>query len=175
MSWSDVAFDANFVANVLGNLAGAPALHAGDVELGKSASRLVMIAAQKLPRLGRRKQHRFRLGNAERLDRGGPAKYSTRAVVEFRAPCRRAGPEHDDHRLRQLAASSSSKAVIVGQHLRRGGVYQCVEQPFWIAGVPTGDAPLIDQKGVICAGRITDASKHPGRVNSWVASLSRSG
>src|ERR1700677_3305570 len=129
MSWSDVAFDANFVANVLGNLAGAPALHAGGVELGKSASHLVMIAAQKLPRLGRRKQHRFRFGNAERLGRGGPAKYSTRAVVEFRAPCRRAGSEHDDHRLRQLAASSSSKAVIVGQHLRRGGVYQCVEQP----------------------------------------------
>src|ERR1700677_4180574 len=42
MSWSDVAFDANFVANVLGNLAGAPALHAGDVELGKSASHLVV-------------------------------------------------------------------------------------------------------------------------------------
>jgi hypothetical protein len=84
MSWSDVVFDANFVANVLGNLAGGPALHAGDVELGKSASHLVMIAAQKLPRLGRRTQHRFRLGNAERLGRGGPAKYSTRAVVEFR-------------------------------------------------------------------------------------------
>ena len=47
MSWSDVAFDANFVANVLGNLAGAPALHAGDVELGKSASgHLAMITAE---------------------------------------------------------------------------------------------------------------------------------
>jgi hypothetical protein len=45
MSWRDVAFDADLVANVLGNLAGAPALHAGDVELGKSASHLVMIAA----------------------------------------------------------------------------------------------------------------------------------
>ena len=46
MSWRDVAFDANFVANVLGNLAGAPALHAGDVEFGKSASHLVMITAE---------------------------------------------------------------------------------------------------------------------------------
>jgi hypothetical protein len=83
MSWSDVAFDADFVANVLGNLAGAPALHAGDVELRKSASHLVMIAAEKLRRLGRRTQHRFRLGNAERLGRGGPAEYSTGTVVEF--------------------------------------------------------------------------------------------
>ena len=47
MSWRDVAFDADLVANVLGNLARAPALHAGDVELGKSASdHLVMIAAE---------------------------------------------------------------------------------------------------------------------------------
>jgi hypothetical protein len=46
---------------------------------------------------------------------------------------------------------------------------------FWIAGVPTGDAPLIDQKDAIFAGGTTDASKDPGRVNSWVASLSRSG
>ena len=38
MSWGDVAFDADLVANVLGDLAGAPALYAGDVELGKSAS-----------------------------------------------------------------------------------------------------------------------------------------
>ena len=47
MSWGDVAFDADLVANVLGDLAGAPALHAGDVELGKSASgHQVMIAAE---------------------------------------------------------------------------------------------------------------------------------
>ena len=85
MSWSDVAFDANFVANLLGNLAGAPALHAGDVELRKSASgHQVMIAAEKPHQLGRREQHRNRPGNAERLGRGGPAKYSTRTVVEFR-------------------------------------------------------------------------------------------
>ena len=85
MSWGDVAFDADLVANVLGDLAGAPALHAGDVELGKSASgHQVMIAAEKPHRLDRRKQHRFRLGNAERLGRSGPAKYSTWAVVEFR-------------------------------------------------------------------------------------------
>ncbi len=38
MPWCDVAFDADLVANVLGDLAGAPTLHAGDVELGKSAS-----------------------------------------------------------------------------------------------------------------------------------------
>ena len=47
MSWGYVTFDANFSASVLGYLAGAPTLHAGDVELGKSASsHLVMIAAQ---------------------------------------------------------------------------------------------------------------------------------
>ena len=47
MSWGDVAFDADLVANVLGDLAGAPALHAGDVELGKSANgHRAMIAAQ---------------------------------------------------------------------------------------------------------------------------------
>jgi hypothetical protein len=44
-----------------------------------------MIAAEKPHRLGRRTQHRFRLGNAERLGRSGPAKYSTWAVVEFRS------------------------------------------------------------------------------------------
>ena len=38
MSWRDVAFDADLVANVLGNLARAPTLHAGDVDLGKSAN-----------------------------------------------------------------------------------------------------------------------------------------
>ena len=37
MSWGDVAFDADLVANVLWDLVGAPALYAGDVELGKSA------------------------------------------------------------------------------------------------------------------------------------------
>jgi hypothetical protein len=47
MSWGEVSFDADLVANVLGDLAGAPTLHAGDVELGKSASsHLVMIAAE---------------------------------------------------------------------------------------------------------------------------------
>jgi hypothetical protein len=46
MSWGDAAFDADLVADVLGDLAGAPALHAGDVELGKSASgHLAMITA----------------------------------------------------------------------------------------------------------------------------------
>jgi hypothetical protein len=43
-----------------------------------------MIAAEKPHQLGRREQHRNRPGNAERLGRGGPAKYSTRTVVEFR-------------------------------------------------------------------------------------------
>ena len=85
MSWRDVAFDADLVANVLGNLARAPTLHAGDVELGKSANgHRAMIAAEKPHRLDRRTQHRFRLDNAERLGRSGPAQYSTRAVVEFR-------------------------------------------------------------------------------------------
>ena len=46
MSWGDVAFDADLVANVVGDLTGAPAVHAGDVELGKSTGgHLVMIAA----------------------------------------------------------------------------------------------------------------------------------
>src|SRR5271156_6950089 len=86
MSWGDVAFDADLVANVLGDLAGAPALYAGDVELGKSASgHQVMIAAEKPHRLDGRTQHRFRFGNAERLGRSGPAKYSTWPVVEFRS------------------------------------------------------------------------------------------
>ena len=85
MSWGDVTFDADLVANVLGDLDRAPALHAGNVELGKSASgHLAMIAAEKLPRLGRRKQHWLRLSSAERLGGGGPAEYSTGAVVEFR-------------------------------------------------------------------------------------------
>ena len=47
MSWGDVAFDADLVADVLGDLAGAPALHAGDVELGKSANgHRAMITAE---------------------------------------------------------------------------------------------------------------------------------
>ena len=46
MSWGDVAFDADLVANVVGDLTGAPAVHAGDVELRKSTGgHLVMIAA----------------------------------------------------------------------------------------------------------------------------------
>ena len=49
MSWSDVAFDANLTTGVLGDLRGTPALHAGDVESGKSVSHLAMIAAEKLP------------------------------------------------------------------------------------------------------------------------------
>ena len=39
MSWGDVAFDADLVANVLGDLVGAPALYPGDVELRGSAKR----------------------------------------------------------------------------------------------------------------------------------------
>jgi hypothetical protein len=47
MSWRDVAFDADLIANVLGDLARAPALHAGDVELGKSVNgHRAMIAAE---------------------------------------------------------------------------------------------------------------------------------
>jgi hypothetical protein len=47
MPWGDVAFDADLAADVLGDLFGAPALDAGDVKLGKSASgHVVMIAAQ---------------------------------------------------------------------------------------------------------------------------------
>jgi hypothetical protein len=38
MSWCDVAFDADLAADVLGDLARAPVLHAGDIELGKSAN-----------------------------------------------------------------------------------------------------------------------------------------
>ena len=47
MSWGDVTFDADLVANVLGDLDHAPALHAGNGELGKSANgHLAMIAAE---------------------------------------------------------------------------------------------------------------------------------
>lgn len=85
MSWGDVTFDADLVANVLGDLDRAPALHAGDVELGKSTSgHQAMIAVEKPPRLGKLMQRRFRLGRTKRLGRTGPAKYSTRAMVEFR-------------------------------------------------------------------------------------------
>ena len=46
MSWGDVAFDADLAASVLGDLVGAPAVHAGDVELGKSTGgHAAMIAA----------------------------------------------------------------------------------------------------------------------------------
>ena len=85
MSWGDIAFEADLATSVFGDLVGAPALYAGDVELGKSTSdHQVMIAAQKPPRLGKRKQRRFRLNSAQCLGRSGPAKDSTRAVVEFR-------------------------------------------------------------------------------------------
>ena len=57
MSWGYVTFDADLVASVLGDLAGAPTLHAGDVELGKSAnSHLVMITALNRVGLSRRTQ-----------------------------------------------------------------------------------------------------------------------
>jgi hypothetical protein len=57
MSWGYLTFDADLVASVLGDLAGAPTSHAGDVELGKSASsHLVMIAALNRVGLSRRKQ-----------------------------------------------------------------------------------------------------------------------
>ena len=47
MSWGEVAFDANLATGVLWDLLGAPALYAGDVELGKSAGgHAAMIAAQ---------------------------------------------------------------------------------------------------------------------------------
>ncbi len=47
MSWGEVAFDADLAASVLWDLIGAPALYAGDVELGKSAGGdAVMIAAK---------------------------------------------------------------------------------------------------------------------------------
>src|SRR5271155_1767450 len=124
MSWGDVAFDADLVANVLGDLAGAPALHAGDVELRKSASgHQVMIAAEKPHRLGKRTQHRFRLGFAERLSRSGPAKYSTWAVVEFRSD----GVELVLSERGQIGVpvqvlAQQSVRVLVGAARPRGGV-----------------------------------------------------
>jgi len=85
MSWGDVTFDADLVAKVFRDLDRAPALHAGNVELGKSNSdHQIMIAVQKPPPLAKRKQRRFRLNSAQCLGRSGPAKDSTRAVVEFR-------------------------------------------------------------------------------------------
>ena len=46
MSWGDIAFEADLATSVFGDLVGAPALYAGDVELGKSAGgHGVMIAA----------------------------------------------------------------------------------------------------------------------------------
>jgi len=47
MSWGDIAFEADLATSVFGDLVGAPALYAGDVELGKSAGgHGVMIAAK---------------------------------------------------------------------------------------------------------------------------------
>ena len=47
MPCRDVAFDADLISDVFGDLADAPALDAGHVELGKStAGHAVMIAAQ---------------------------------------------------------------------------------------------------------------------------------
>ena len=46
MPWGNVAFDADLAADVLGDLVGASALDAGDVELRRSAGgHVVMIAA----------------------------------------------------------------------------------------------------------------------------------
>jgi hypothetical protein len=85
MPWGNVAFDADLAAYSLGDLGGAPALHAGDVELGKSAGgHAVMIAAENRTGYARRQLLRFRLGSAEHFGWGCPAEYSTRAVVEFR-------------------------------------------------------------------------------------------
>jgi hypothetical protein len=49
MSWGDVAFDTDLAAKVLWDLVGAPALDAGDVDVGKSGgAHRVMIAVQNL-------------------------------------------------------------------------------------------------------------------------------
>jgi hypothetical protein len=48
MPWGDVAFDTDLAAKVLWDLAGAPALDAGDVEVRESSgAHGVMIAVQK--------------------------------------------------------------------------------------------------------------------------------
>jgi hypothetical protein len=49
MPWGDVAFDTDLAAKVLWDLVGAPALDAGDVDVGKSCgAHRVMIAVQNL-------------------------------------------------------------------------------------------------------------------------------
>ena len=49
MPWGDVAFDTHLAAKVLWNLVGAPALDAGDVDVGKSCgAHRVMIAVGNL-------------------------------------------------------------------------------------------------------------------------------
>ena len=49
MSWGDVAFDTDLAAKVLWDLAGAPALDPGDVNVGESSgAHRVMIAVQNL-------------------------------------------------------------------------------------------------------------------------------
>ena len=49
MPWGDVAFDTDLAAKVRWGLAGAPALDAGDVDVGKSSgAHRVMIAGQNL-------------------------------------------------------------------------------------------------------------------------------
>ena len=49
MPWGDVAFDTDLAAKMLWDLVGAPALDAGDVDVGKSCgAHRVMIAVQNL-------------------------------------------------------------------------------------------------------------------------------
>jgi hypothetical protein len=49
MPWGDVAFDTDLAAKVLWDLAGAPALDPGDVDVRKSCgAHRVMIAVQNL-------------------------------------------------------------------------------------------------------------------------------
>ena len=51
MSWGDVAFDTDLAAKVLWDLAGAPALDASDVDVGKSCrAHRVMIAVRAMIR-----------------------------------------------------------------------------------------------------------------------------
>ena len=80
-----IAFDSDLVTQVLGHLVGAPTLHTGDVDLGKSASGHAGHDRSRARYHLRLLQHRrLRLGSAEHLVRGGPTGHPAGPMVQFR-------------------------------------------------------------------------------------------
>jgi hypothetical protein len=70
MAWGEVAFDTDLTAHVLGDLVGAPASDAGDVELGRSTGAHVVMIAARNATLRRPERHQVWLGGSERASAG---------------------------------------------------------------------------------------------------------